>query len=54
MMDKEYEDYCNKDYPKDEDGEWVKAMYPGDRPGNRFSDGTLIDPDNPDHHSHPF
>ena len=53
-MDKEYEDYCNKNYPKDDDGEWVRAMHQGDRPGNRFSDGTLIDPDNPDHCSHPF
>ena len=51
---KGYEKYCNQDYPKDKDGEWTRAMYPGDRPGNRFLNGKLIDENNPDHHSHPF
>ena len=50
----EYVKYCNEDYPKDKDGEWSGSMEPGDRPGDRFSDGTLKDPHNSDHHSHPF
>lgn len=43
-----------KDYPKDENGEWTRAMFPGDTPIKKFSDGTVYDPNDPDHFSHPF
>ncbi len=51
----EYEKYCEEDYPKDADGEWVHAQRKGDKPGERFPDGTLIRRDlYSDHCSHPF
>ena len=42
------------EYPIDEDGEWSKAMHPGDDPIKRLPDGTIYDPNNSDHFSHPF